>query len=130
MEMQKPNNKVIWVGRVLSVLVTFPFLMGAYMKLTRNPQVIEGMPKMGLPTSLMLLIGILELSCIVIYLIPQTSVLGAILFTGFVGGTILTHLRIGEPVYIQVTLGILIWLGLYLREPRLREILPLRKKTL
>ena len=62
-----------------------------------------------------------------IYLIPTTSILGAILVTGYVGGTIVTHLRVGEPVYVQIALGILVWLGLYLREARLRELLPLRR---
>jgi hypothetical protein len=127
MDAPQQNQKIVWLGVVLSVLVTLPFIMSSYMKLTRNPMVIEGMPKMGLPVSLMLTIGILELLCVVIYLIPQTSVLGAILFTGFIGGTILAHLRIGEKVYIQATLGVMVWLGLYLRDPRLRQLLPLRK---
>jgi len=72
-------------------------------------------------------LGILELACAVIYLIPRLSVLGAILLTGYIGGTILTHWRVGEMVYMQITLGILAWLGLYLREERLRALIPLRQ---
>ena len=82
---------------------------------------------MGIPESLIVAIGGLELMCLIAYAIPKTSVLGAILFTGYIGGAILTHLRIDEPVPLQVVIGILLWLGLYLREPRLRELIPLRK---
>ena len=97
------------------------------MKFTTHPELLRGMAHLGLPESLAKPLGLLELLCVVVYLIPGTSVLGAILFTGYVGGAILTHLRIGEPVFIQIALGVLIWLGLYLREPRLRELLPLRR---
>ncbi|MFO1519529.1 MAG: DoxX family protein [bacterium] len=127
--METPGKAAAWTGRVLSVLVTLPFAMGAVMKLTVNPKVIEGMGKMGLPTSLILTIGILEALCVVTYLIPPTAVLGAILLTGFLGGAILTHLRVGEAVPMQVTLGVLAWLALYLRDPRLRRLLPFRKKA-
>jgi len=75
-----------------------------------------------LPESLIMPLGIIELLCVVVYLVPQTSFLGAILLTGYVGGTIITHLRVGEPVYLNVIIGILIWVGLYLRRPRLREL--------
>jgi len=97
------------------------------MKLIGHPEVLKGMEHLGLPQSLILPLGVLELSCVVIYLIPSTSIMGAILVTGYVGGTIVTHLRVGEPVYIQIVLGLLVWLGLYLREARLRELLPLRR---
>jgi len=72
-------------------------------------------------------IAILEVTCVALYLIPQVSVVGAILLTGYLGGAISTHLRVSEAVVIQVALGVLVWGGLYLREPRLREILPVRK---
>jgi hypothetical protein len=85
------------------------------------------MNHLGLPASLIVPLGVIELSCIIIYLIPMTAVLGAILFTGYLGGAILTHLRIGEPVYMQIGLGVLIWLGLWLRDPRLRALLPIRR---
>ena len=71
-------------------------------------------------------IGILELACTIIYVIPRTAVLGAILLTGYLGGAILTHLRVGEPIFLQVIFGVLIWGGLYLRDPRLRVLIPLR----
>lgn len=119
--------KIIWAGRVVSVVAILPFVPSAMLKLMAHPMVIEGMTHLGLPRALILPLGILEMLCVVVYLIPRTSVLGAILLTGYVGGAILTHLRIGESVGLQIALGVLIWLGLYLREPRLRELLPLRR---
>ena len=114
-------------GRVVSGVVSLPFVMSAVMKLLRRPEVIQGMGHLGLPESLIAPVGLLELFCVALYLVPVTSVLGAGTLTGFIGGAILTHLRVGEAVYIQAMLGILVWLGLYLRESRLRELLPLRK---
>jgi DoxX-like protein len=64
----------------------------------------------------------------VIYAIPRTAVLGAILLTGYIGGAICTHLRVGDPFFMQIGFGILVWLGLYLREDRLKELIPLRRK--
>jgi hypothetical protein len=115
--------KVIWVGRAVSVIAVLPFVMSAAMKLMRHPQVIKGMSHLGLPEYLIRPLGVLELLCVVVYLVPKTAILGAILFTGYLGGAMLTHLRIGEPVYLHIALGLLIWLGLYLRRPRLRELL-------
>jgi hypothetical protein len=115
--------KTIWAGRVISLLVALPFVMSAAMKLMRHPEVIKGMGHLGLSESLIVPLGIVELLCVVLYLIPKTSIFGAILLTGYVGGTIITHLRLGEPVYTHIALGVLAWLGLYLRRPRLREVL-------
>lgn len=115
-----------WAGRAVSVLAMLPFVPSAIMKLTMHPGVIAGMAHLGLPESLINPLGVLELLCVVLYAIPQTAVLGAILLTGYVGGAILTHLRIGEVVYMQTALGVLVWLGLWLRESRLRALLPLR----
>jgi len=72
-------------------------------------------------------LAILELTCVVIYLIPTTSVLGAILLAGYIGGAICTHWRVGDPFIVQILLGIFVWLGLYLREDRLRALIPLRR---
>ncbi len=85
-----------------------------------------GMAHLGLPESLIVPLGILEISCVVIYLIPATSVLGAILLTGYIGGAICAHVRVGDPFFIQIALGICVWLGLYLRENRLKELIPVR----
>ena len=126
------NSKVVWIGRVLSVVVTLPFAFSAAAKLfpkTLYPQMTEQMAQIGLPESILMPVATLEILCIVIYLIPATSVLGAVLFTGYLGGTILTHMRVGQNVALQVTLGLIVWLGVYLREPRLHAILPLRRKN-
>ena len=116
------NRKAIWAGRVISILVALPFAFSAAMKLIAHPEVIKGMAHLGLPESLIMPLGIIELLCVVVYLVPQTSFFGAILLTGYVGGTIITHLRVGEPVYMNVIIGFLIWVGLYLRRPRLQEL--------
>jgi hypothetical protein len=123
------NMKIIWAGRILSIIAVLPFIPSAIMKLTSNPKVIEGMAHFGIPESLILTIGILEISSVILYLIPWTSVLGAILLTGYLGGAIMTHLRLSEAVPMQIGIGILVWLGLFLQDNRLRELLPLRKKN-
>jgi hypothetical protein len=121
------SRKIVWVGRVISALVSFLFAMSAVMKLRGGPEVVEGMAHLGLPESLIVSLAILEISCVVIYAIPATAVLGAILLTGYIGGAICTHLRVGDPFFMQIAIGIFIWLGLYLRENRLKELIPLRR---
>ncbi len=121
------GGKIVWVGRLISVLTSLLFLMSAFMKLKGGAEVTQGMAHLGLPESLMRPLAILEISCVVVYLIPATSVLGAILQTGFIGGAICTHWRVGDPFFIQIALGILVWLGLYLREDRLKGLIPLRR---
>ena len=121
------SGKVVWIGRVISVLPCLLLILSAVMKLTAGPEVMKGFAHLGIPTSMMVPLAILELSCVVIYLIPATSVIGAILLTGFVGGAICTHWRVGDPFYIQIAVGIVVWLGLYLREDRLKALIPLRR---
>jgi hypothetical protein len=117
-----------WVGRVLSVLIALPFFMSAFMKFKAGPEVTEGMAKFGFPETLIKPLGYIELTCVILYLIPQTAFLGAILLTGYLGGAIVTHLRMGEAVPLQVAFGIVIWAGLWLREPRIRALLPIWTK--
>lgn len=118
--------KLIWGGRVISGLIALMLTMSAAMKLMGGADVMDGMAHLGIPESLRVPLGILELSCVAIYLVPTTAVTGAILLTGYVGGAIVTHLRVGEPVYMQIALGVLIWLGLYLRDARLKALVPWR----
>ncbi len=125
------NKKIVWLCMAISILVSLQFAFSAATKLfpeVMYPQMPEQMAKIGLPESILFPVATLEMLCVVTYLIPATSVLGAVLFTGYLGGAMLTHLRVGEPVYIHVVLGLVIWLGIYLREPRLHEVLPIRKK--
>ncbi len=120
------STKIVWIGRVISVLVSLLFLFSAVLKVMDGPEVLKSFEHLGIPVSMMIPLAILETTCVVIYLIPQTAVLGAILLTGYVGGTIVTAWRSGDAVYVQIVLGILIWLGLYLRESRLKALIPLR----
>ena len=120
------SGKIVWVGRVISVLAALVFAMSAIMKLKGGPDIALGMAHLGLPESLITPLAVLELSCVVIYLIPATSVLGAILLTGYMGGAICTHLRVGDPFFVQIAVAICVWLGLYLREDRLKGLIPLR----
>ena len=126
--MVSASRKIVWVGRVISGLVSLLFAMSAFMKVRGGPEVMQGMAHLGLPESLIVPLAIVEISCVVIYAIPATSVLGAILLTGYIGGAICTHLRVGDPFFMQIGFGIFVWLGLYLREERLKELIPLRKK--
>jgi Mn2+/Fe2+ NRAMP family transporter len=85
------------------------------------------MHKFGYPEQLILVLGIVEMCCAILYVIPRTSVIGAILMTGYLGGATATHVRLEDPAFIApIIVGILVWLGLLLREPRLRPLLPLR----
>ncbi|NUN13812.1 MAG: DoxX family protein [Myxococcales bacterium] len=121
------TTKMEWVGRGLSAAASLMFLFSGVMKVIGGPDVAEGMATLGLPVGLVTTFAVIELASVLLYMIPQTAVLGAILLAGYMGGAILTHLRVGDPIIIQIVLGIVVWLGLYLREPRLRELLPLRR---
>jgi hypothetical protein len=121
------TEKRVWVGRVLSGLALVPFVFSAVLKVLGGPELEQGFAHLGLPESMTLPLAALEISCVVIHLIPATSVLGAILLTGYIGGAICTHWRVGDPVYVHIVLGVLVWLGLYLREGRLTELIPIRK---
>jgi sorbitol-specific phosphotransferase system component IIC len=121
------SGKLVWVGRGLSVLVSLGFMISAVMKLVGGAEVKQGIEHLGLPGSMLTPLSILELACAVIYLIPATAVLGAILLTGYIGGAICTHWRVGDPFFIQVALGLFVWLGISLREGRLKALLPVRR---
>jgi hypothetical protein len=121
-----PSLAMIWIGRVISALPVLMLLMSAYFKFMPPPEAAEGLKHIGWREDYMLALGVTELACTLLYAVPQTSVLGAILLTGYMGGAIATHARVGDNFVFQIVLGVLVWLGLYLREPRLRAILPLR----
>lgn len=125
--MQTMNRRIVWTGRVLSVLAALVFLMSAVMKLVGGAEVAQGFEHLGLPESMRVPLAILEIACAVVYLIPRTSVTGAVLLAGYLGGAILTHWRVGDPFYVPILLGLFVWLGIYLREPRLKALLPLRR---
>ncbi len=120
----------LWAGRVLSGLGVAFLLMDGVMKLFKPKVVTDAFEKLGYPQTEVVGIGVLLLVCVVIYVIPRTSTFGAILLTGFLGGAVATHVRVGDPWFSHILfptyLGLLLWIGLYLREPRLRVLVPLK----
>jgi uncharacterized membrane protein YphA (DoxX/SURF4 family) len=119
------SKKILWSGRLMSAIPVLMLLFSGVMKFIPSPQLTEGFAHLGWPVTSALTLGILELGCTIIYLIPRTAVLGAILLTAYMGGAIATHVRIGEPVYLHVVFGVFLWGGLFLRDARLRALLPL-----
>lgn len=118
-------------GRVLTALAALFLAVDTVVKLLRLAPAVEGTTALGYPASTVHWIGAIQLVCLVLYLIPRTSVLGAVLMTGYLGGAIATHVRIASPllthVLFPVYVAAVLWGGLYLREERLRELLPLRR---
>jgi DoxX-like protein len=122
------SRKKLWAGRVISAIPVLLLLFSGVMKLTKAPSVMQGFAGYGYPESLIVVIGLLEIACTVVYAIPRTSMIGAILLTGYLGGATATNVRVGNPAFIMTTiLGVLAWLGLFLRDDRLRALIPLRK---
>jgi hypothetical protein len=121
------SKKMFWTGCVLSAVPVLMLAMSAVMKFMKPQPVVDGFVHLGIPLTMVVGLGVLELLCTVVYLIPATSILGAILVTGYLGGATLTTLRAGDAYYGPVVLGILAWGGLYLREPRLRALIPFRR---
>jgi hypothetical protein len=123
------NKAMTIVGWVLTGLVSALLLgMSAPMKLTRNPTAVEGMQKMGYPENALLPIGVAEAGSTVLYLIPQTAVFGAVLLTGYLGGATDVHVRNGDEIAklaTPVVVGVLVWFALWLRDPRIRNLLPI-----
>ena len=127
------SNAAMWTGRILSGLVVLFLLFDGAMKLIPISAVTETMEQLGYPASADLArgLGVITLLCTVLYAVPRTAVLGAILLTGYLGGAMATHLRVGSPIFSHLLfgsyLGLMVWGGLYLRDPRLRALIPLRR---
>lgn len=126
---EAPVSKgILWAGRVVTALPVLFLLIDGAAKLFKPAPVVEATTQLGYSANTIVPIGIVLLVCTILYLIPKTSVLGAILVTGFLGGAVATHVRAGTgmfPVLFPVILGGLLWLGLYLRKPSLRPLVPL-----
>ena len=117
----------LWAGRIMSALPALFLLIDGIMKLVKPAIVVETTVKLGYPESVILGLGIVLLACTILYLIPRTAVLGAILLTGYLGGAVATHVRVGEelfPIIFPLIIGALLWGGLYLRNERLRSLVP------
>jgi len=117
----------VWAGRVLSGLGILFLAMDAGMKLLQLPVAVEGTTQLGYPSSVIVPIGIIQVACLLLYIVPRTSVLGAILWTGYLGGAVATHVRIGNPLFSHILFPIyvaaLLWGGLWLRDRRVRALL-------
>ena len=122
---------MMWAGRVLSLAPVSILLMSARWKLTHDPWYVSEWARIGYAPGAINGIGLVQVACVVLYLIPQTAVLGTVLLTGYLGGAIASYVRIGEPypVLVPLTTCLLAWAGIYLRDPRLRALLPFRRSA-
>ena len=119
----------LWTGRVITFFTVAFLLFDTMVKVLNLPVAVEGTVRLGYPATLVMCIGIVELVCLGAYLYPRTAVLGAILLTGYLGGAVNVHVRGGDGAFailFPVVFGTLLWVGLVLRDPRLRAVLPLR----
>jgi len=126
-----PASKTLfWIGWVLSILASLMLIMSGALKLIQPASMAEetakGLEHIGWRLDQTTGLGILELAVTIIYLIPRTAVLGAILVAAYLGGAVATHVRVGDPFFVQVLIGVIFWLGLWLRDPRLRSLIPFR----
>jgi DoxX-like family len=116
-----------WAGRIVSAFCALFLLFDTTIHIMNIPPVVEAFARLGYPDSLALGIGVIELVCVALYVVPQTSVLGAIALTAYLGGATAAQVRIGGPYFFSVLIGLLVWTGLFLQEERLRELMPLRR---
>jgi hypothetical protein len=127
----KTLHRALWAGRIMSALVVIALLADSTIQLFAPAQMASMLQETGFAMDSTRVVGSILLACVILYAIPATAVLGAILVTGFLGGAICAHLRIGElgspPEFISLLLGAMTWGGLYLRDPRIRAILPLMR---
>ena len=126
---QPGSKKALWTGRVLSGIAVLFLLFDATGKLLQIPEALQGTVELGYPVSVLFGLGVVQMVCLGLYLIPRTSVLGAILWTGYLGGAVATHVRVDNPLFTHllfpVYVATFLWLGLWLRNERLRAVLPL-----
>ena len=121
--------RTLWLGRIVSWLLALLLLVDGVAKLFKPGPVVEGTVKLGYAESAIIPIGIVLIVCTILYLLPVTEVLGAILLTGYLGGAVATHVRAADGAFgivFAVAFGVLIWLGLYLRDARVRSLVPTR----
>ena len=121
------SKKAVWSGRIMSFLPVIFLVLDGVMKLMNITAVAEAEAQLGIPQNLSLTIGIIELVCVLIYVVPQSSIVGAILLTGFLGGATAIQLRVGNPLFSHLLfpayVGVFLWSGLYLRDERLRRLI-------
>jgi len=122
---------VVWAGWIVSLWPAYVVCTSAHWKLTHNPGYLKMFAQIGWPDSVLTLLAFLQLGSLILFLIPRTSVLGAILLTGYLGGAIASYVRIQYyfPVVVPLSTSMIAWLGLWLRDERLRSLLPIRRSA-
>jgi hypothetical protein len=121
-------NKARWAGRIVSAFAALFMLFDGVTHLLKPAPVAEAFARLGFPLSRSVELGVIDLVCLVLYVIPRTSILGAILLTGYLGGAVATHVRVGDPLFdtiFPILIGALVWVGLYLLDRRLRTLIPI-----
>jgi hypothetical protein len=128
--LDSPSKRALWSGRALSGLAALFLIFDAVMKLLELPVVIQSTTQVGYPATVVFPLGAVLLACVVVYLVPRTSALGAVLLTGYLGGAVATNVRVGNPLFSHTLFPIycaaLLWVGLWLRDERLKAVLPVR----
>ena len=123
----RPSNTMLWAGRIISGIVVLFLIAGSTWGIVKHAEMAPELARMGFAPGLGIKISITCIICALIYAFPRTAVLGAILLTGYFGGAILTHIRIGEPFFFPILVAVLAWGGIYLRDDKLRSLIPLRR---
>ena len=121
------SSRRIWISRIMSGVITVALLATASMKLAHAPKMVEAFTRTGLGEGAAVPIAIVELTCLALYLIPRTMILGAVLLTGYFGGAIVVHIISGESIFPVFMIGVWVWGGIYFRVPALQNLLPLRR---
>jgi hypothetical protein len=120
------STRALWAGRILSGLAVVFLIFDVAMKLLLPPVAVEGTRQLGWPESAMSTLGVIQLICLVVYLIPRTAVIGAVLWTGYLGGAIATHVRVGDPLFshtlFPIYVAVFLWAGLWLRDRRVKSL--------
>ncbi|MFA6470231.1 MAG: DoxX family protein [Bacteroidota bacterium] len=121
----------LWIARTMSGIAVLFLIFDTVIKLIRESHAVEGTTQLGYPDSSVVILGVIEAVCLALYVIPRTAVIGAILFTGYLGGAVATHIRLENPLFshilFPVYIAILLWGSLYLREQRLKTLIPIRQ---
>ena len=124
---KNPSSKGVLAGKIISALCILFLLFDAIMKIIKESHSIEGSAQLGWPVDQVQSIGIALLISTILYIIPRTAILGAILLTGYLGGAIAIMVRAGQPLYFATVFGVLVWAGLYLRDEKLRKLIPFKE---
>ena len=120
------SRKAVWTGRILSGIAVLFLAFDACMKVLMLPAAVEGTTQLGYPAGSLFGIGIVQVVCLVLYLVPRTAPIGAVLWTGYLGGAVATHVRVGNPLFshilFPVYVAVLLWAGLWLRDARVKAL--------